>query len=150
MGKYKVRDIAEYYLRLADKESGDLISNLKLQKLVYYAQGIYLVAKGKPLFDDDIVAWSHGPVVEELYHTYKHYQDGAIDSDSDYEIPNFDAGTQQILDEVYSVLGQFSAWKLRQMTHSESPWLNANSKGSGSVLTYSDMIEHFKPFVTES
>jgi len=150
MAKYTARDVAEYYLRLVDKESGDLISHLKLQKLVYYAQGIYLTAKGKPLFNEAIVAWSHGPVVEELYHIYKPYQDGAIDSDPDYVVPEFDKETQQIFDEVYSVLGQFSAWKLRQMTHAEKPWLNANSKGSDSAITNSDMIEHFKALVTES
>ena len=49
VAKYTARDVAEYYLCCStDKESGDLVSNLKLQKLVYYAQGIHLAAKGKP------------------------------------------------------------------------------------------------------
>ncbi len=148
LAKYTARDVAEYYLCCSiDKDSGDLISNLKLQKLVYYAQGIHLAATGKPLFDDDILAWTHGPVIETLYHTYKDNGDGSINPTPGYNIPNFDKKTKQLLDEVYRVLGQYSAWKLREMTHSETPWINADRKGSGSVITHEDMATYFKPFV---
>lgn len=148
MAKYKARDIAEYYLCCSnDEQSGDLISNLKIQKLVYYAQGIHLAATGKALFGDKIVAWEHGPVVETLYHKYKHYGNGAIEPTKGYDIPEFDESTRQLLDEVYCVLGQYSAWKLREMTHSESPWANAYKKSPGSVITHKDMAEYFKPFV---
>lgn len=148
MAKYKARDIAEYYLTCSnDKESGDLISNLKIQKLVYYAQGIHLAARGKPLFGDQIVAWGHGPVVESLYHAYKHFGDGPIEPTEGYDIPDFDEETKQLLDEVYRVLGQYSAWKLREMTHHESPWVNADRKSRGRVITHKDMAAYFKPFV---
>ena len=148
MAKYTARDVAEYYLCCSnDKESGDLISNLKLQKLVYYAQGIHLAATGKPLFDDVIVAWMHGPVVVDLYHEFKSNGDGSIDPTEGYDIPKFDKDTKQLLDEVYRVLGQYSAWKLREMTHSETPWINANRRGSGSIISHKDMAEYFKPFV---
>ena len=148
MSKYTARDVAEYYLCCSvDKESGDLISNLKIQKLVYYAQGIHLAAKGKPLFDDEIVAWMHGPVVKSLYHQYKDKGDGPIEPTPNYDIPKFDKNTKQFLDEVYRVLGQYSAWKLREMTHNETPWIKAYKKGSGSVITHIDMAEYFKPFV---
>jgi len=148
MAKYKARDIAEYYLCCSnDKESGDLISNLKIQKLVYYAQAFHLAVTGKPLFDDKIVAWEHGPVVETLYHVYKHYGDSAVEPTKEYEIPEFDKKTRQLLDEVYRVLGQYSAWKLREMTHNESPWVNADKKPHGSVITHKDMAKYFKPFV---
>ena len=148
MKKYKARDITEYYICCSnDKEPGDLISNLKIQKLVYYAQGIHLAATGKALFDDEIVAWMHGPVVEDLYYEYKRYGDGSIEPTPGYDIPDFDKETKQLLDEVYRVLGQYSAWKLRAMTHNEPPWINAYQKGAGSVISYKDMAEYFKPFV---
>ena len=148
MAKYTARDVAEYYLCCSvDVDSGDLISHLKLQKLVYYAQGIHLAARGKPLFDDEIVAWMHGPVVVELYHEFKHFGDGPIKQTEGYDIPNFDKGTKELLDEVYRVLGQYSAWKLREMTHGETPWINANRRCPGSVISQKDMAEYFKPFV---
>jgi uncharacterized phage-associated protein len=52
------------------------MSNLKLQKLMYYAQGFSLVLFNKPLFPERIEAWIHGPVIPAVYHKYKGY--GAI------------------------------------------------------------------------
>jgi uncharacterized phage-associated protein len=148
MSKYTARDVAEYFLCCStDKESGDLMSNLKLQKLVYYAQGFHLALTGKPLFDDEIVAWMHGPVVKSLYHLYKINGDGPIEPTTNYKIPDFNKKTKQLLDEVYRVLGQYSAWKLREMTHDEVPWLNANRKRSGSVISHKDMADYFKAFI---
>lgn len=51
-------DIADYFLSLCDDDNGDLISNLKIQKLVYYAQGFSLAINDKPLFEEKIQAWS--------------------------------------------------------------------------------------------
>jgi uncharacterized phage-associated protein len=67
----KAQDVAEYFLTLVDDEAGDSLSNLKLQKLVYYAQGFHLALTEKPLFDEAIEAWEHGPVVPGLYHKLK-------------------------------------------------------------------------------
>ena len=55
-------DVAQYFLAKSDEDAGDLMSNLKLQKLVYYAQGFALALFDKPLFSERIEAWIHGPV----------------------------------------------------------------------------------------
>ncbi len=52
---------------LVDREAGDVITQLKLQKLMYIAQGIHLALYDAPLFKEEIEAWQHGPVVRELY-----------------------------------------------------------------------------------
>jgi uncharacterized phage-associated protein len=70
-------DVAQYFLAKAGEDAGDLISNLKLQKLVYYAQGFALVLLKKPLFPQCIEAWIHGPVVPALYHAYNSKVAGA-------------------------------------------------------------------------
>ena len=62
-------DVAQYFLAKADEDAGDLMSNLKLQKLVYYAQGFALVLLEKPLFPERIEAWIHGPVVPHAIST---------------------------------------------------------------------------------
>ena len=64
---------AKYFLAQASEDAGDLISNLKLQKLVYYAQGFHLALYDEPLFLEAIEAWTHGPVVPDLYRHYKKY-----------------------------------------------------------------------------
>ena len=71
----KVQDVAKFFIGLANEQAeqnqGDLMTNLRLQKLLYFAQGWYLARYGKPLFSDEIEAWTYGPVVPEVYQTYK-------------------------------------------------------------------------------
>ena len=60
-----VRDIANWFLSRND------MTHKKLQKLCYYAQAWYCALyDGTPLFDDEIQAWVHGPVIPALYPVY--------------------------------------------------------------------------------
>ncbi|HEY3297296.1 MAG TPA: type II toxin-antitoxin system antitoxin SocA domain-containing protein [Armatimonadota bacterium] len=139
--------MAEYFLAKRDDDAGELISNLKIQKLVYYAQGVYLALFNEPLFPESIEAWTHGPVVPDLYHEYKGYGDKAIDPPTGIDFKKYNKRTREVLDEVYAVFGQFSAWKLRQMTHKESPWKETMDSGGG-VITHQLLHEHFDTIVT--
>lgn len=117
-------DVAKWFLarnRQEEINGADGISNLKLQKLLYYAQGCTLALTDNPLFDDDILAWKHGPVVSNVYHEYKHFEDNSIVLNN-FEFSPFSPELSSILENVYQMFGQFSAWKLRNMTHEETPW----------------------------
>ena len=106
-----------------ETEGAEYISNLKLQKLLYYAQGVYVGITGIRLFEDALVAWEHGPVVIDVYHEYARYGAGGIEYDK--ENPPEETYTKEeenILEQVYCYFGQYSAWKLRNMTHEERPW----------------------------
>jgi uncharacterized phage-associated protein len=123
---YDVIYIAKWFLnrdRMTEMlEDSDGISNLKLQKLLYYAQGTCLALKKEKLFEDDLLAWMHGPVVERVYHTYKNFGSRSIDFDEDYDDSGIEDGDKSLLEDVYYSFAGFSAWKLREMTHSEEPW----------------------------
>lgn len=67
-------DVANYFLCRVDREAGDTISLLKLQKLVYYTQAWSLVIRDQPLFYQDIEAWCSGPVVRDVWNQYEDYQ----------------------------------------------------------------------------
>ena len=70
----KVQDVVDfcrYCQKKAEMQSGDLVTNLRLQKLLYFAQGWYLARYGKPLFEDDMLCWKYGPVVRTVYDKYK-------------------------------------------------------------------------------
>ncbi|MDQ2798684.1 MAG: DUF4065 domain-containing protein, partial [Armatimonadota bacterium] len=95
-------DVAKYFLAQASEDAGDLISNLKLQKLVYYAQGCHLGLYDAPLFPETIKAWVHGPVVPDLYHAYKQYGSGPIPAPDDLDFAIFAPQTRELLDEVYA------------------------------------------------
>ncbi|MFD2419431.1 Panacea domain-containing protein [Amycolatopsis pigmentata] len=64
---YNASTVAKWFVAWAEADDEATLSNLKLQKLLYYAQGHYLALTGRPLFDDEIQAWSHGPVVPAVY-----------------------------------------------------------------------------------
>lgn len=137
-------DVADYFLSRCDEESGDTISNLKLQKLVYYAQGFSLALLGEPLFENKIEAWMHGPVVPDLYQKYKSFGNSALPPPDSFDAEKLSEGQLGLLEEVWDVFGQFSAWKLRNMTHEESPWKSNYIDGVGGFeISFDDMAEYF-------
>lgn len=79
----------------------------------------------EPLFNERIEAWQHGPVIPAVWHEYKVYGSYGIPAPGDLDDELYDAKTKKLLDEVWDVYGQFSAWKLRNMTHEETPWIEA-------------------------
>jgi len=119
---YNALDIAKYLITLASPEEEDLITNLKLQKLLYYAQGFHLALFGKPLFRERIEAWQYGPVVPEIYRFYKQYGSNSLPQPDDFNVDQYDRETQELLDEVYEVYGQYTAPTLMRFTHQEIPW----------------------------
>lgn len=146
-GKYTAFDIANYFLYKAQSETEEdqeLISNLKLQKLVYYAQGIHLALYGKPLFAQGIHAWKYGPVVPELYHYYKHNDSRGITCAKNFNPDAIDEATRDFLDEIYDVFGQFSAIQLMRYAHSDRCWIDA---GLGNEITHKAMQNDLKKYL---
>ena len=135
-------DVADYFLTLANEDVGDSIPNLKLQKLVYYAQGFSLALRGEALFDEPIEAWTHGPAIPELYHKYKEHGANAIDKPENVDFTKYDDGVKSLLNQIYEEYGQFSAWKLREMSHEEEPWMSGNAR-TDKIITHKDLKKYF-------
>lgn len=127
-----VQDVAKFFIGLANDQAnnnqGDLITNLRLQKLLYFAQGWYLARYGKPLFEDEIEAWSYGPVVPSVYNTYKQYGRDGITGN----LPDTDVFTKEefsLLLDVAREYDRFGTSSLVSMTHaSGSPWSLTNAR----------------------
>jgi uncharacterized phage-associated protein len=149
MRTYTAQEVARYFLAKADSGVGDLISNLKLQKLCYYAQGVGVATRGRPLFDEPMEAWLHGPVVPPLYHAYSSYGRDAIPAPASFDIEVYDPADRLIMDDVYDYYGQYSAWRLRQMTHDEPPWKNAYDEGRSNPITIESLNEYFSTQVDD-
>ena len=140
---YTAHDIANYFLFKAAKEE-ELLSNLKLQKLVYYAQGIHLAHYGTPIFRDIIKAWAYGPVVPTLYRVYKQYGAGGVPADESFNPKNIDKDMREFLDEVYKAFGQFSATRLMDFTHTDQCWKDAHPNG---IISHKSMQESLKKYL---
>ena len=138
----KASQIAKAFLKLSQPDIGDIISNLKLQKLLYYAQAFNLAINNKPLFEEDIIAWEHGPVVKEVYDIYSQYSGGVIPIPKE-EVKLTDK-EHDLLVSVWNVYGQFSAWRLRDMTHSETPW---KTTLRNKIISHKKLLDFFKPLV---
>ena len=64
MAKYRAKEVADYSLGSVEPDSGDNLSNLKLQKLVAYAQGFHLAMKDRAIVrraDRSLGAWARDP-----------------------------------------------------------------------------------------
>ncbi len=138
-------DVAQYFLFLSyqqqDEDEG--ISNMKLQKLLYYAQGFHLALYDTALFPEDLQAWMHGPVVPDVYHVYKINGRNAIPFDEDLNIDKFDSDTRDLLQEIHQTYGQFSAWGLRNITHAEPPWKEAEGQ-IDKTISHESLKRFFK------
>lgn len=111
---------AAYLCAIRDDEDRDFKS-LKLQKLLYYAQGYALAILRRPLFSERIKAWAHGPVVPQVWKEYEGHGGRPLPQ-PDLDLLAIDAQIRAILDRVYNDYGQYAAWALRNMTHEERPW----------------------------
>ena len=114
--------VADYYIR-ATLDRGEGLTNLKLQKLLYYAQAWSLALYDRAVFDDPIEAWVHGPVVASVFRRFKQYRWNPITSPAERE--SVPVTARPHLDEVLKVYGSFSATELERMTHAEEPWREA-------------------------
>lgn len=129
--------ISNYLIARSDN-AGDLITNKKLQKLLYYVKAwglVYFSPKG--VIDEPFEAWVHGPVCRTVYSAYKHfgYRPLTVDyngvSSSEY-IRNFrnsvsddEQSMVDLIDAVFEEYGQHTSLQLELLSHSEDPWLEA-------------------------
>ena len=119
--------VADHFLVKIEVESGDTISNLKMQKLCYLAQGWSLALLDRPLFDDVIQAWGKGPAIPPLFRRFKPYRWGALDAYKLRTDPSkkLDAEEMELLDWIWEEYGRYSGGELRDLTRGQAPWKEA-------------------------
>lgn len=120
--KNTIDPITEYFIQKSYDE-GRIITNKKLQKLLYYAQAWCLVLNDKKLFSERIEAWLHGPAVPYVYHQYKLFGFAPIKKDLNTDlIDSISIGKKRFLDNVWKIYGKFDADYLEVLSHKEEPW----------------------------
>ncbi len=141
---YNVYEIANWIISEAEKnENSEFITNLKLQKLLYYFQGFYMANFDKVLFDNDIESWQYGPVVPIVYDKFKKFGRDKLSLDNNNEIAKLNPEEEVFLSEVFNIYNQFSAIGLMELTHNEKPW-KETPHGSGCIIDKKLLSDFFK------
>lgn len=119
--------IIAYYNR-----NGKKITNLELQKLVYFLEAIYMVSTNEEyLFEEQFTAWNFGPVNLEIYNQYKNF--GRIPIELEQEV-NINPINLKYIENLYDLFSEFNATQLVNLSHSKgSPWHTIYSKTKGAI-----------------
>lgn len=129
-------EIAEYIL------SKTPMSNLRLQKILYFIQGESYKRYGCPAFTDRISAWKHGPVVPNVYNKFCAYGGSEISLKTDV---NLEDSTKVITDAIVNKYKDSYVWDLVDETHKkDTPWDKIYHKyGDKSPIPESYIREYF-------
>lgn len=138
---YMVRDIAEYVIWYSEKQ--DLgISNLKLQKILYFIQAYFLICSGKPCFCEKIEAWDFGPVVPGIYRRYKQYGGTDIPRIPEKE-PCLAQSDKERINKVVDKFADYSAADLTEITQKQLPWMEAVYESKNNEISTASMKQYF-------
>jgi uncharacterized phage-associated protein len=121
------------------QSSSQPISNLKLQKLLYYVQGWKLGLDGQPAFYEQIEAWVHGPVVPAAFYEYRHFGWNPIDIPTE-TVSLTDREVEHVAN-ILEIYGDLSATQLESLSHEESPWIDARA-GLDPMAISRNVISH--------
>lgn len=151
---YRAIDAA-YYLLKSAKSKDVTITNLKLQKLIYIANGYMLALHDRPLIDEQPQAWKYGPVIHSIYRQFKSYEDRPIEIDaSPLENTALSPEAQEVIDDVIDTYGSETAIDLVNLTHeADTPWDEVWNRQGGHKQLFAeignDLIKnHFLKAVT--
>ena len=149
---HNYKDIADYFIWKAN-DTGSLMTNLKLQKLLYYAQAWYVTLYDKPLIKESFEAWVHGPAIPECYREYKRFKWKPIDKDIENK-PDLPPEVCKHVDEVADVYMIKDAYELELLSHSEDPWRKARGdlapyEASHNVVKLKDMKKYYSTLLSK-
>lgn len=131
-------DVSKILLKKID-DKFDGLTQISLQKLCYYIQGISLLIFNRPAYEDPIYNLQYGPVVKNLSNEYKKYKSNIISLPLD--IPVLSDGLNEIIEVVVENYGKISAWSLVELTHGEDPW---NMTNKDEVIENEMIKRYFK------
>ncbi|MFC1596071.1 Panacea domain-containing protein [Candidatus Margulisiibacteriota bacterium] len=150
----KAIQIAEYIIHKYQKEKNSdeklELTHLKLQKILYYAQGWYLANNNKPLFNERVEAWPYGPVIPKVYDELKIFEAEDLKS---YKIDNDEIGDMPkdiklFLDKIWVSYKGYSAKQLVAQTHTHKPWLEKYNS-TNNEITKEDIRKFFRKFLNK-
>jgi uncharacterized phage-associated protein len=149
---YMANNIAKYLIHLAsqelvgDNQEREGTTNLKLQKVLYFVQAYYLAKLNRPVFSDNIEAWEYGPVVPSVYRRYRDHGNKPIVFEKDNS--SLAEEDKKIIQKVWNTFGGYSASKLVDITHTHTPWKEAN-KTHSQIISHKALKDYYTPLLNK-
>ncbi len=101
------------------------MTNMKVQKLLYYSQSLNLALYNEPLFDEQIQAWRYGPVCPPAYRFYSEFEAKQLPIPGKEFLSEIPDEKKKLLEGIWGYFGGYHAYRLSDMTHGEFPWKKA-------------------------
>lgn len=153
MNGFRYRAVAKAFLIKAEGD-GTTVSNLKLQKLIFFGHALMLAAHDLPLVDTNFQAWKYGPVLEPLYFDLKIFGPGGLSPSSfgikEWELLSAEQDSETLckaisaIDIVYKKFGSWSAGQLIDLSHEkDGPWDHVYAATDLNIEIPNDSIAKF-------
>lgn len=158
------RAIANYFIDKARSED-KMLTHMQIQKLLYFAHGIYLAIYKSPLIDKTFQAWKHGPVIPELYFDLSPFGSNGIKKKltevchetgkskiCEPVIHLKDQKVLELLNFIWEQFGGYDGLKLSYLTHvKDSPWdKNYDPNFRNKMIPNEDIFDYFKDKVKKT
>lgn len=116
-GLIKATDLAKYIINTSPRR----MSNLELQKTMYFAELDYRKRTGQQLIKEDFEAWQYGPVVRDVYDDYRDYGPDLIErTGKNIDLNNVNT---DIIDMTVDRCSDKRSWELVEESHrSDGAW----------------------------
>ena len=112
---HDMKTAASYLCGRYEEVHGQKIDEMKLHKLMYFAQRESLIRTGEPLFDAEFQGWRFGPVLPALREVYK--------ANDFAPLEELELGADQAaLDAVFDEYAETDSWNLSLLSHGEICW----------------------------
>ncbi|MGL4571807.1 MAG: Panacea domain-containing protein [Clostridium sp.] len=139
---YDAVDVANYIVTFCDFKLRKPITNLQLQKFLYYVQGFSLQIFRRPMFENKIEAWRYGPVVPDVYYWFNNNLSRGIKGIQGYK-PILSEEEIGLVNEVVEALITIEPWQLVKRTHNEDPWVSNYVEGMNNEMDMESMESFF-------
>ncbi|MDR2480542.1 MAG: DUF4065 domain-containing protein [Treponema sp.] len=139
-----ISDVVTFFIDYSQK-TGDEITNMRLNKLLYFACGIHLLRTKEALFQEPIEAWDYGPVIPDVYHLYKKFQAAPIHANQpETDRTRFSDQEYESLIETARIYGKYVTSKLVSISHRKCGAWDISFNGNYRVIPNHLIAEEFK------
>lgn len=141
---YSALEVARYII-YHEAQQGRTVSNLRLQKLLYFVQAKFIAdgQNASPCFYEPMEAWGFGPVVREVYYAYRYYGGAMIPPERNFSTM-IALSDRSMIDEILDDCAQYSTSALVDITHSQTPWQDARRNPYNKEITTASIYNYFK------